>query len=49
MSGIGNDSCKTVLDTLQLVKIKSKETPKQRITEESIYNESNCSHKSSIK
>ena len=47
--GIGNYSNKTVLGTLQLMKIKSKETPKQGITVvSSTTNNSICSHNSSI-
>ena len=30
---IGNESNKTGLDTLQLMKIKSRETPKQEVTD----------------
>ena len=49
LGGITHNSSKTVLDTLQLRRIKSRETPKQEIavvkltTNQSIY-----SHKSSI-
>ena len=49
LGGIDNNSSKTVLNTLQLVQIKSRETPKQEITiVESTTNQSICSHGSSI-
>ena len=49
LDGIGNDSSKTVLNTVQRTKIKSRDTPKQGIRV--IYlttNQSICSNKSSI-
>ena len=49
LSGVGNNSCQTILNTLQLTKIKGQESPKQRITVvKSTPNQSIRSHQSSM-